>query len=178
MEIQMPDNASPSAGEVRALANQLLSWADHLSARAAAETLLTKGEQRELALGLAEAARDAALLRSRFFPGIYFGNLAWDVIIELFIRTEKGFRVSLDGLALEPLASAGAIRRSVRQLREQGLIVETPDRFDPTVTWLSLSDEGAQGMTALLIQSARPVQAQTGILDGLTAIPPSISRSA
>ena len=175
----MPGNAPPSAGEVRALANQLLSWADHLSARTAAETLLTEGEQRELALGLAEAARDAALLRSRLLPGVVLGNLAWDVILELFIRTEKGFRVPRNGLALEAETPADAIQRSVRTLREQGLVMETRDRFDPCVTWLSLSDEANRGMTALLIETARLVHAGIGGLDGLaTAIPPRVSRSA
>ena len=174
----MPGNAPPSAGDVRALANQLLSWADHLSARTAAETLLTEGEQRELALGLAEAARDAAPLRSRLFPGVVLGSLAWEVILELFIRTEKGFRVPRNGLALEGEAPADAIRRSVRTLREQGLVLETRDRFDPSVTWLSLSDEASRGMTALLIETARLVHARTGALDSLAAVPPRVSRSA
>ena len=172
----MSEKAPPSAGEVRALANQLLSWADHLSTRAAAETLLTDEEQRELAIGLAEASRDAALLRARFFPGVQFGNVVWDVILEQFVRTEKGFRVSLDRLALEYEAPADAIRRSIQELRQQGLVIETPDRFNPQVTWLSLSDEGSRRVTALLFEAGRFIHARTRALGGLAAVPPGVSQ--
>lgn len=172
----MSENAPPSAGEVRALANQLLSWADHLSTRAAAETLLTEDEQRELAIGLAEAARDAALLRARFFPGVQFDSVAWEVILELFIRTERGFRVSLDRLVLEREASADAIRRTAEELRQQGIVVETPDRFNPGVTWLSLSEDGIRRATALLFEAGRFVHARTRALGGLASVPANVSR--
>jgi biotin operon repressor len=174
----MSHNAPPSAGEVRALASQLLSWADHLSSRAAAETLLTEDEQRELAVSLAEAARDAALLRARSFPGVQLGNVAWDVILELFIRTERGFRVSLDNLTLECGASADAIHSSIQELRTLGVVVETPDRFNSGEAWLSLSGEDSRRVTSLLIEAARDIQARNRALGAQATIAPNVSHSA
>jgi hypothetical protein len=162
----MSENATPpSAGEVRALAHQLLSWADQLTARPPARSTLSEDEKHDLVLGLAEATRHAAQLRLRVFPGTPFACPVWDVMLDLFIREMNGFRVSLDHLSLEGDTPAAAVYRAVEILAERGLVERAQDRFDARVVWLSLSGKGKQGMTELLLQAAefvRPYAAGVG----------------
>jgi hypothetical protein len=70
----MFDTTPPRAGDVRALAHQLLSWADQLSERPDLTTELTEEGRHDLVLGLAGALRDARRLRAEIFPRIPFSN--------------------------------------------------------------------------------------------------------
>src|SRR5688500_15410868 len=62
-EGSMFENAPPRAGDVRALAHQLLNWADHLSDRPDPARELTEEGRHDLILGLALATREARRLR-------------------------------------------------------------------------------------------------------------------
>jgi DNA-binding MarR family transcriptional regulator len=154
----MFDSAPPRAGDVRALAQQLLSWADHLSDRPDLTTELTEQGRHDLVLGLATALRDARRLRAEIFPRISLGNPNWDVMLDLFIQEMNGFRTSLDHLALTGDLPAPVVYESVHELVRIGLIDRTPDRFDNRVSWLSLTVTGSQGMFDLFTQSAEIVR--------------------
>jgi len=159
----MLDDAPPSAGEVRALAHQLLSWAEHLTVRPEPGRGLTEEERHDLFLGLAEATREARRLRSAIFSGIAFGDPNWDVLLDLFIREMNGFRTSLDHLALTGDLQAAVVYECVDRLAGLGLLERSADRFDGRVQWLSLSAAGRQGLFDLFAQSAelvRPVAAR------------------
>lgn len=161
----MFDSAPPRAGDVRALARQLLSWADHLSDRPDLTSELTEEGRHDLVLGLATALREARRLRAEIFPRIPFGNPNWDVMLDLFIQEMNGFRTSLDHLALTGDLPAPTVYESVRELARLGLIDRTPDRFDNRVSWLALTVKGRQGMFDLFAQSAEVVRPIAG---GLT----------
>jgi hypothetical protein len=150
----MSDQAPPRAGDVRALAHQLLSWADHLSARVAPGHALTDEGQHELILCLASALREARRLRGQIFPGVPLGNPNWDVMLDLFIQEMNGFRTSLDALALTGDLPAPAVYECVNNLANLGLLERTQDRFDSRVFWLALTVAGHQGMFDLFARSA------------------------
>lgn len=150
----MFDHAPPTAGEVRALAHQLLTWADQLSARPVLAATLSEEDQHELALARAEAAREEASLRSRIFTGVPFGNANWEIMLELFIREMTGFRVSLGDLVDEDSLPGEMVVRCVDALQEFGLVEKVVDRFDRRIARLALTPAGKQGMTRFLLQSA------------------------
>jgi DNA-binding MarR family transcriptional regulator len=150
----MFDQAPPRAGDVRALAHQLLTWADHLSDRIDAVRELTEEGRHDFVLVLATALREARKLRAQIFPGIPFGNPNWDVMLDLFLQELNGFRTSLDHLALTGDLPAPIVYESVDALAELGLIERKQDRFDTRVYWLSLTVTGRQGMFELFAQSA------------------------
>ena len=163
----MFDDAPPSAGEVRALAHQLMSWADHLTAQVRSGPgtgrEMTEEERHDLILGLAAAAREARRLRAAIFSGIAIGDPNWDVLLDLFIQEMNGFRTSLDHLALTGDLPAATVYQCVDALAGLELLERTPDRFDSRVVWLSLSAKGHQGMFDLIEQAAafvRPVAGQ------------------
>lgn len=160
----MFDSASPRAGDVRALAHQLLSWADRLSERPDLTSELTEESRHDLVLGLATALRDARRLRADIFPRVLLGNPNWDVMLDLFIQEMNGFRTSLDHLALTGDLPAPMVYDSVRELGRLGLIDRTPDRFDNRVSWLSLTVAGRQGMFDVFSQSAQIVRPIAGRL--------------
>ncbi len=158
----MFDNAPPRAGDVRALAHQLLSWADHLSDRPDLSRELTEEGRHDLILGLAIALREAYRVRSAIFPGAPFGNVNWDVMLDLFIQEMNGFRTSLDHLALTGDLPASAVYEAVDVLARIGLLERTPDRFDDRVMWLSLTVTGRQGVFDLFAQSAEFIRPMIG----------------
>ena len=158
----MFENAPPRAGDVRALAHQLLSWADHLSDRSEPARELTEEGRHDLILGLATALREACRVRAAIFPRGPFGNANWDVMLDLFIQEMNGFRTSLDHLALTGALAAPTVYEAVDALANIGLLERTPDRFDDRVVWLSLSVAGHQAMCDLFEQSAEFVRPIAG----------------
>ena len=162
----MFDDAPPSAGEVRALAHQLMSWADHLSAQGRSGPEfgreLTEEHRHDLILGLAVATREGRRLRGTIFTGVPLANPNWDVMLDLFIQEMNGFRTSLDHLALTGDLPAATIYESVDALTRLGLLERTPDRFDSRIVWLSLSVAGHQAMCDLFEQSAEFVRPIAG----------------
>ena len=158
----MFDNALPSAADVRALANQLLSWADQLSERPDLISELTEEGRHDRVLGLASALREARRLRAEIFPRIPLSNPNWDVLLDLFIQEMNGFRTSLDHLALTGDLPAPIVYDSVDTLVRLGLVARTADRFDNRVFWLSLTGPGRQGMFDLFAQSAEIVRPIAG----------------
>lgn len=160
----MFENAPPSAGEVRALAHQLMSWADHLVIRPIPGREPTEEDGHDLSLGLALATREVRRLRAEIFAEAAFGNPNWDIMLDLFIQEANGYRTSLDHLALSGDLPAATVYQSVDALCAMGLIDRAADRFDNRVAWLSLTDAGRRGMADLLARSAelvRPIARRT-----------------
>jgi hypothetical protein len=149
----MFDHAPPTAGEVRALAHQLLTWAEQLSAMPSRSSALSEEDRHELALARAETARLESRLRSRIFAGVPFGNVNWDLMLELFIREMTGFRVSVDDLLAEDLFPRDLVVRSLDALAELSLVEKVADRFDRRVAWITLSAAGKQGMIRFLLEA-------------------------
>lgn len=154
----MFEHAPPSAGAVRALAHQLLTWADHLSAQPPAAEEMTEEDRHDLVLCLALATRESRRLRARILPSAPLGNPNWDVMLDLFIQEMNGFRTSLDHLSLGGELPAHLVHECVEELVALGLIERTADRFDGHVAWLSLSALGRQGMFDLFARTAEFVR--------------------
>lgn len=147
-------NAPPSAGEVRAVAHQLMTWAEGLAVSHAYDVAESDEAAGDILIELAKAVREIRHMRVRIFPGVSLGEPAWDVLLDLFIKEAEGFRVSLDHLSFEGDIPAHTVYRAVDLLTDLGLVARAADRFDDRVVWLTLSDKGRDGMIGLLQQSA------------------------
>ena len=158
----MPDKHIPNAGEIRALANQLMAWADYLVARPDAVEPMSEQARHEMILGLAEAMRGTRLLRARIFPDIPLGNPTWDVLLDLFVRELNGYRTSLDHLALAGELPAVSVHQAIDALAGFGLVCRAIDRFDDRVIWLALTERGQHGMFELLQETADLVRLHPG----------------
>lgn len=151
----MLENAPPSPGEVRALASQLLAWADQLATRnwTGFDPEAEVGD--ELMLALAVSGREISRRRNQIFAHAALGNPAWDVLLELYVQEARGYRVSLDHLALSGELRAETVYASAEVLIEAGMVERTPDRFDARVAWLSLSPSGKRGISEFLRETSR-----------------------
>ena len=150
----MVKNAPPSAGDVRALAHHLLSWAEHLAAGPQLNRVLADADRNELVLVLATAARAIARLRTRIFPDVGFANPAWAIMLEIFIREANGYRVSLDQLTAEDDLPQLTAYRSLNLLIDKGLIERSEGKTHNDAVWLSLTLQGKRKMMELLFESA------------------------
>lgn len=154
----MLENAPPSPGEVRALASQLLSWADRLATRTWTGHDLPHEDEGELLLALAVAERELGRRRSRIFADAAFDNPTWEVFVDLYVQEAHGYRVSLDHLALSGDLHAETVYECVGALVAAGLVERVADRFDKRIEWLSLSSAGKRGMVEFLLESTRFVR--------------------
>lgn len=150
----MVENAPPSAGDVRALAVQLLSWAEQLAAGPQINRVLADADRHELVLALATAARAITRLRVRIFPDVGFANPAWAIMLEIFIREANGYRVSLDQLIAEDDLPQLTAYRCLNLLIDKGLIERSEGKSHQDAVWLSLSLQGRRKMMELLLESA------------------------
>ena len=150
----MVKNAPPSAGDVRALAHHLLSWAEHLAAGPQLNRVLADADRNELVLVLATAARAIARLRTRIFPDVGFANPAWAIMLVIFIREANGYRVSLDQLTAEDDLPQLTAYRSLNLLIDKGLIERSEGKTHNDAVWLSLTLQGKRKMMELLFESA------------------------
>jgi DNA-binding MarR family transcriptional regulator len=150
----MFENAPPTAGQVRALAHQLMSWAERLSTVPESGREPNEQDRHDLTLGLAVALRESRRLRAELFGTVQLHNPTWDVLLDLFIQEMNGLRTSLDHLALTGDLPATTVYESVDVLARAGLVERSPDRFDTRVTWLSLTVTGRQRLFDLFEQSA------------------------
>lgn len=155
----MDENAPPSAGEVRALAHQLLSWADQLATARQASRALAEGDRHEVVLEVANAARAIARLRARTFPDLGFANAGWLVLLEVFIRQADGARISLEQLAVEARLPLLSTYQCVNELIDKGLVERSGSAPGGPDVHLALTPSGSRKMSDLFLASteyARP----------------------
>ena len=151
----MLQTVQPTPGEVRALANRLLSWADQLAGGQACDAdRPSDGSRHDSVVALASVARDIRRGRTETFPQLRLREPMWDVMLDLFVEQESGCRVSLDCLILAAESEAAVIRHAVAVLVTSGLVERTADRFDERIVWLTLSPAGHAGMVEHLTLAA------------------------
>jgi DNA-binding MarR family transcriptional regulator len=170
----MVENAPPSAGEVRALAQRLMSWAELLAAGPQINRVLADADRHELVLVLATAARAITRLRVRIFPDVGFANPAWAIMLEIFIREANGYRVSLDQLTAEEDLPQLTAYRCLNHLIDKGLVERSEGKTHNDAVWLSLTLPGRRKMMELLLESAEYARRRCGEGDG--ALPAQRSR--
>ena len=158
----MYDPAPPSAGEVRALAHQLLSWADHLAARPEPGREMSEEDRHDLVLNLAVAAREARFLRSTSLSGAMLGDPRWDVLLDVFIQELRGFSASIDALALSGHWPEDVLAGAVSGLAELGILERAPLPFDTGVDWVSLTAPARRSMFDIFEQAAEFVRPVAG----------------
>ena len=151
----MVDNA-PSAGEVRAFAQQLLASADRLVTAHRSCRVLADADRHEFVLALAEAARERARAAARAFPDAGFVSPAWRILLEIFIREAGGYRVSLDELTEWGELPLLTVLGNLNRLIEKQLVERRDAGGDTGAVWLLLTPAGRQKLTDLLLQFAEP----------------------
>lgn len=92
--------------------------------------------------------------RDKLFAGIspdsIFGEPAWEMLLDLFVATSKGKRVSVSSLCIASIAPTTTALRYITVMTQRGLIVRTPDENDQRRVFITLSDPALEIMNTIL----------------------------
>jgi hypothetical protein len=152
-----------SAGQMRQLGGSLLKLADALDDDWKPEELqstygwLTQAgriERRSLQLAqVAVRMRLAANRRRRHLSTEWFGEPAWEMLLELFIQFAGGARVSTKSLVIASGAPDTTGLRVIDRLEEAGLVERSPSQLDKRVTHVSLTKQGVVAVGMVLMEA-------------------------
>lgn len=152
-----------SAREMRQLGASLMKLADSLDdqwnpdeLRASYNWLTQPGRIERQALSLAQVAlrlRSAARRRCRHLSGEWFGEPAWEMLLELFIQFAGGARVSTKSLVISSGAPDTTALRVLDRLEEAGLIERAPSQMDKRVTLIGLTRDGVVAVGMVLTEA-------------------------
>lgn len=96
--------------------------------------------ERSSLLGLATKTYRLRRKRDRFFPALFFGEPAWDLLLDLYAHDAKGKQVSVSSACLAAATPATTALRWIRILEANGYVTRLQDRSDSRVTFLQLTD--------------------------------------
>ena len=143
--------------ELRKMASQLLALADAEEARTGRNRGDREGETaskpRYSDEALADFARQISGLRTereKHFPAKFFGEIAWDMLLDLFACEVGGRPVSVTDATVAARASSATGVKYVQSLVEAGLVERRPSATDQRVTHLRLTPKGLSAMRRTL----------------------------
>jgi DNA-binding MarR family transcriptional regulator len=112
--------------------------------------------QRTSALDIAIHAYQSRRARDLIFPHAdIFGEPAWDILLDLYIRKSRDEAVSVKGATIGSTASPSTALRWLKVLEKEGLVSLEDDKSDNRRRIVSLTSEGYERMTRLLTEIAR-----------------------
>lgn len=88
--------------------------------------------------------------RDEYFECHLFGEMAWDMLLDLFIAAAEGKRISTTSLCLASAGPPTTALRWIGVLEAEGLIVRAPHERDRRATYIELSDSGFDRMKRFL----------------------------
>jgi hypothetical protein len=152
-----------SAGQMRSLGASLLKLADALDdawhpagVRSEYHWMTRAGHIERRSLQLAQVAgrlRAAARRRRRHLSGEWFGEPAWEMLLELFIQFSGGARVSTKSLVIASGAADTTALRIMDRLEEAELIQRSPSQTDKRVTLVGLTRRGVVAVGSVLMEA-------------------------
>ncbi len=152
-----------SAGQMRQLGGSLLKLADALDdgwdqdkVRSSYHWVTRAGRIERQALQLAQVAirlRTVARRRVRHLAADWFGEPAWEMLLELFIQFAGGARVSTKSLTVASGAPDTTALRVIDRLVEGGLAERSTSQMDKRVTLVSLTRKGVVAVGSILLES-------------------------
>lgn len=93
--------------------------------------------------------------RSRYFGGSQiFGEAAWDILLDLYIRQTDSENVSFKSVVVSSGGSAATVHLWLKQLEERQLILSEDDPGNEGCRLIRLAPEGYESMTRYLNEIA------------------------
>lgn len=90
-------------------------------------------------------------LRERFFPATFFGEAAWDILLELFTLDLYQQHASVKRACAAAAVPATTALRWIAVLEEARLISRLPSRADRRLVLLSLTPKGVEAIRAYIL---------------------------
>lgn len=145
------------ADELRMLAHRLLQIADEQDRPA--DT--ARGERkrpsddpeysRQFLRSLAHGVYRRRRRRAEYFERELFGEVGWDILLDLFIHAMEGKLVPTTSLCIAAETPVPTGLRWISLLEGKGLVERSTSESDGRVTYVSLTEEGQQAMRRFLV---------------------------
>ena len=119
------------------------------------------------ATGLRDLEMKLRRLRNKQFPGGYFSDFAWDILLDLDKAAREGRRFVVSDAGADAGVPLTTAVRYIAKLERDGYIERETDPNDRRRTFVSLTDRGAQALDAtfeIAISSNASVPAVTPVL--------------
>lgn len=87
--------------------------------------------------------REFRRLREKHFPAYFFGEPAWNMLIDLFIEDIQGRRVSVTSAGIASRGPPTTALRWIALMHGEGLVERQASATDRRRTWLSLTPKGS-----------------------------------
>lgn len=110
---------------------------------------------------------NARRIRSRHFDKNIFGEPAWDMLLDLYVRSNSGHRTSVKSLCLASDVPETTALRWIGLLVDAALVIRKDDESDRRRVFLSLTPSGKAAIRCYLIEVTnfiRPVRFSTLML--------------
>jgi hypothetical protein len=135
------ENAAALAKNIMLLAQKLGVAPDTQLQRPieAVNTSLERSFARERILLLAETVYRSRRERSKYFSKMFFGEPAWDMLIDLFIAQLKGREISTTSLCMASDVPQTTALRYINAMESKGLIERSPSLDDKRRNYVKLS---------------------------------------
>lgn len=150
------NHAAPDANiaEIRALAERLLSLAcEPGTSEEPCRTAPLDGEFHDHSHTLSTIAREvyrARRMREKYLPARFFGEPAWDILLDLFINHCEGRPVSVTSSCMAAAAPSSTAFRWLAALEDESLIIRRPNPQDNRSSLIELTGAGKQKMVGHL----------------------------
>ena len=132
--------------QLKALGAQLVRLAGEVSRRDASEgtsTAFAGFDKPKVAwLNAAKLARDGRACRHDYFPSEFFGEPAWNILLELFICELQGRYMSVQDACLASGVPPTTALRYVGNLQERHLLRRMADKTDGRRTYVRITNRG------------------------------------
>lgn len=123
-----------------------------------AEQLLSKpGSFENSGMNSVQIAKNlyrARRLRDRFFVSEFFGEPAWDILLDLYFARQDGRTVTTSSACLAGRTSQTSGLRWLKKLADAGLVERMSCPDDHRKLYVALSEEAAARMGGLLVRIA------------------------
>jgi hypothetical protein len=108
-------------------------------------------ERRTVDAANAFRASEAVLRRARdrHFPGGYFADVAWDILLDLDKAAREGSYYAVTDIGVEAKAPLTTVLRYLSKLEADGYVERIPDPADRRRNFVRLTDLGQSTMNAV-----------------------------
>lgn len=124
-------------------------------AELASGLLAPPSRERGDARSLVDVARNLYVQRrerASMFEAGFFGEPAWDILLDLYVETQSGRQVDITSATIASCVPATTALRWLSVMEIKGIILRKPCETDRRRTFIQFSEAGLASMQSYLVQ--------------------------
>jgi DNA-binding MarR family transcriptional regulator len=90
--------------------------------------------------------------RAKYFDASYFGEAAWDMLLDLYVAYHSKIKVAVSSLCIASRVPPTTALRALRALTDEGTIIRTLAKNDKRIVYLELTPLTEQKLTNYFIK--------------------------